>query len=326
VLDAENGRLVLEPSPATLAEVRRRLGARAGRAQADARFLAGPALTADGERVHVAINVDDPALLEGIDPAHCDGIGLTRTEFLFQGEALPDEERQYEVYCRIVAWAAGRPVIVRTLDAGGDKPIAGLTVDDERNPFLGLRGLRLSLARPEVFRVQLRALARAAKLGPLKVMAPMVTVPAEFVAFRRLFLDVIDELSAAGIEAGLPPLGMMVEVPAAALTAAHFDADFFSIGSNDLIQYVMAASRDNAAVAALYDPSNAAVLDLISRLIEAGRNRGAEVSLCGDMASDPALVPSLLELGLRRLSVAPAALGPVKAAIAGWPPAGRRPR
>ena len=136
-------------------------------------------MTADGERVHVAINVDDLALLEGLDPAHCDGIGLTRTEFLFQGKALPDEEQQYQAYRRIVEWAAGRPVIVRTLDAGGDKPVAGLTVDGERNPFLGLRGLRLSLARPEVFRLQLRALARAATRGDLKIMLPMVTLPRE---------------------------------------------------------------------------------------------------------------------------------------------------
>ena len=184
------------------------------------RFLAEPALTADGERVHVAINVDDPALLEGLDPAHCDGIGLTRTEFLFQGKELPDEEQQYQVYRRIVEWAAGRPVIVRTLDAGGDKPVAGLTVDGERNPFLGLRGLRLSLARPEVFRVQLRALARAAARGDLKIMLPMVTLPHELEAARAMLEEVVADLRAAGIEAAMAPLGMMVEVPAAALTAA----------------------------------------------------------------------------------------------------------
>jgi phosphotransferase system enzyme I (PtsI) len=255
-----------------------------------------------------------------VDPAHTDGIGLTRTEFLFQGGALPDEARQLAAYARILRWADGRPVTIRTLDAGGDKPIPGLTPEGERNPFLGLRGLRLSLARPDVFRVQLRALARAATLGPLRVMVPMVTVPAELVAFRRLFDEVVAELCTAGVEAVRPPLGMMVEVPAAALGAAGFDADFLSIGSNDLVQYVVAASRGDPAVAELYDPGNPAVLELIGRTVTAGRARGVEIGVCGDMASDPRMVPSLLDLGVRRLSVAPATLGAVKEAVALWRP------
>jgi phosphotransferase system enzyme I (PtsI) len=320
VLDAERGQLILDPTPDTLARTRRRQGAVTARTEANARFLDKPALTADGERVHVLVNVDDPALLEGLDPAHCDGIGLTRTEFLFRGKELPDEEQQYQVYCRIIAWAAGRPVIVRTLDAGGDKPVAGLTVDGERNPFLGLRGLRLSLARPEVFRVQLRALARAAARGDLKVMLPMVTEPRELDAARAMLEEVVADLRAAGIEAARPPLGMMIEVPAAALTAACFAADFYSIGSNDLVQYVMAASRDDPNVAALYDPGNPAIHALIRRVVEVADTRGVEVSLCGDMASNTAYLPTLLSLGLRRISVTPARLAPIKAAIAAWPP------
>ena len=271
-------------------------------------------MTADGERVHVAINVDDLALLEGLDPAHCDGIGLTRTEFLFQGRALPDEEQQYQAYRRIVEWAAGRPVIVRTLDAGGDKPVAGLTVDGERNPFLGLRGLRLSLARPEVFRVQLRALARAATRGDLKIMLPMVTLPRELEAARAMLEEVVADLRAAGIEAAMAPLGMMVEVPAAALTATTFAADFYSIGSNDLVQYVMAASRDNPAVAPLYDARNPAVHALIRQVVKAAGGRGVEASLCGELASDPMHISTLLRLGLRRLSVTP---GPARAGQGG---------
>jgi phosphotransferase system enzyme I (PtsI) len=277
-------------------------------------------VTAAGERVHVYLNVDDPGLLENLDPAQCDGIGLTRTEFLFQGRELPDEEQQYQVYRRIVEWAAGLPVVVRTLDAGGDKPVAGLTVDGERNPFLGLRGLRLSLARPEVFRLQLRALARAAATGDLKIMLPMVTEPRELEAARTMLEEVVTELRTAGIEAAMAPLGMMVEVPAAALTAAAFAADFYSIGSNDLVQYVMAASRDNPDVAPLYDPDNPAVHALIRQVVEAAGLRGVEVSLCGELASDPTHISTLLGLGLRRLSVSPARLGPVKAAIAAWPP------
>jgi phosphotransferase system enzyme I (PtsI) len=320
VLDAEQGRLILDPSSDTLAETRRRLSIRVAEVKADARFLDRPAVTADGQRVHVYVNVDDPALLDGLDPAHCDGIGLTRTEFLFQGRELPDEEQQYGAYCRLLDWAAGRPVIVRTLDAGGDKPVPGLTLDGERNPFLGRRGLRLSLARPDVFRVQLRALARAAAHGNLTIMLPRVSAPHELAAARSLFEEVLRDLQAAGIEAAKAPLGMMVEVPAAALTAAAFAADFYSIGSNDLVQYVMAASRDDPHVAPLYDAGNPAVHELMGRVVDVARERGVEVSLCGDVASDTAHLPALLSLGLRRISVAPAQLGQVKAAIAAWPP------
>jgi phosphotransferase system enzyme I (PtsI) len=210
-------------------------------------------------------------------------------------------------------------VTIRTLDAGGDKPIPGLTPEGESNPFLGVRGLRLSLARPDVFRVQLRALARAAPLGKLKVMVPMVTAPYEMAEARRLFEHAVAELRAEGVAAALPPFGMMVEVPAAALTAADFPADFYSIGSNDLVQYTTAVSRDSGALGRLYDPSNPAVLELIGRVDEAGRRLGREVSLCGDMAGDPALVGHLLRLGLRSLSVAPARLAGTKAAVAAWP-------
>jgi phosphotransferase system enzyme I (PtsI) len=208
-------------------------------------------------------------------------------------------------------------VTIRTLDAGGDKPIPGITIDGERNPFLGVRGLRLSLLRPEPFRVQLRALARAAADGPLKVMVPMVTLPEELAAARDHLDAVLAELASAGVAHARPALGMMVETPAAALTAAAFDADFYSIGSNDLTQYVMAAARDNAATAALARPDSPAVLELIARTVAAGRQRGVEVSLCGDMASRPELLPALLAAGLRSLSVAPAQIGRVKRALAG---------
>jgi phosphotransferase system enzyme I (PtsI) len=318
VLDGEAGRLIVNPAAATLSAIEARLQVAAARGVTEALLLDRPAATADGEQVLVLVNVDDPGLLATLDPRHCDGVGLTRTEFLFQGADLPDEATQLRAYAEVLRWAAGRPVIIRTLDAGGDKPIPGLTPDHERNPFLGLRGLRLSLARQDVFRVQLRALARAAAQAPLKVMAPMVSAPDEFTAFVSLFEDVLEELAAAGVAAARPALGMMVEVPAAALNLAAFDADFFSIGSNDLVQYVMAASRDEPAVANLYRPNDPAVLELIRRVVEVGSGLGREVSLCGEMAADPALVPQLLAAGLRRLSVAPAAIGGTKAAIAAW--------
>ncbi|HYZ34065.1 MAG TPA: putative PEP-binding protein, partial [Crenalkalicoccus sp.] len=247
----------------------------------------------------------------------CDGVGLVRTEFLFRaGAALPEEETQLAAYRRILRWAAGRPVALRTLDAGGDKPIPGLTPEGESNPFLGLRGLRLSLAHPATFRVQLRALARAAAEGPARIMLPMVTRPEELAVAAALLEEEVAALAAAGVAAARPPLGIMVEVPAAALGAARFAVDFYSIGSNDLVQYVMAAGRDIGAVAALQDPADPAVLELIARVAAAGAARGVEVSLCGDAAAEPALVPALLDAGLRAFSVAPRAVGAVKAAIA----------
>ena len=272
----------------------------------------------NGEPVAVMINVDDPALLDGIDPATCDGVGLTRTEFLFHGKAeLPDEAAQQAVYRRLLAWAGDRPVTIRTLDAGGDKPIPGLTPEREDNPVLGVRGLRLSLARPEIFRVQIRALLRAAPLGNLKVMLPMVTAPREFDEARSLFEEELADLQSEGSAAAMPALGMMIEVPAAALRIAEFAADFFSIGSNDLVQYTTACSRDNPGVAGLYDALDPAVLELIGRVVAGGRARDREVSLCGDMASDSAGLQALMERGLRAVSVAPAALARVKAEIAG---------
>ncbi len=241
-----------------------------------------------------------------------------RSEFLFRdGKPLPDEEAQYRAYCRFLEWAGGKPVTIRTLDIGGDKPIRGLTPDGERNPFLGLRGVRLTLAKEDVFRTQLRALARAALHGKLKVMVPMITVASELQATAGLLDEVMAELAEAGIPAKRPPLGIMVEVPAVALAPELLSkAAFFSIGSNDLTQYVMAAARDETSVAALSDPSHPAVLKLIATVAGYGAEHGIEVSLCGDMASEPRLVPALIAAGLRRLSVSPLAIGRVKAALA----------
>ena len=323
VLDAEAGRLVIAPSNGTLARATRALETRAADGRAAEALIARPAVLPDGEAVQVLINVDDPAILESLVPEHCDGVGLTRTEFLFRDGHLPGEDAQLAVYRRLVAWARGRPVTVRTLDAGGDKPIPGVTPDGESNPFLGVRGLRLSLSRPDVLLVQLRALARAAALGPLKVMVPMVTVPEEMARVRALLDAAIASLAAEGVAHARPALGMMVEVPAAAMTAERFEADFFSIGSNDLVQYLTACARDNPAVAPLADPRHPAVAELIRRVVEAARAKAVEVSLCGDMASDPNLVPLLLACGLRALSVAPAQIGRVKLAIHRYPGAGR---
>jgi phosphotransferase system enzyme I (PtsI) len=315
ILDSGAGTLTLEPSPATIDAARVRI-AGGKKDEAEIRgILRRPAATMHGEPVKILVNVDEPGLLNTLSPEICDGVGLTRTEFLFKDAHQPGEEEQLAFYARLIEWAGGRAVTIRTLDAGGDKPIAGVTIDGESNPFLGVRGLRLSLAKPDIFRVQLRALARAAALGPIKVMFPMVTVPSEVETARDLMLAEIADLTAADVACAIPPMGIMVEVPSAALTARDFPVDFYSIGSNDLIQYTMAAARDNSALAPLADPLNPALIELIRRTVEAANATGREVSLCGDMASTPAHVGALIDAGLRSLSCAPAQVGPVKLAV-----------
>lgn len=321
LLDGETGQVRVAPGAAELAAFEQRRAAARAQAAEWQKYLTQPAVTATGARVLTQINVADPAELDHLDPAICDGIGLVRTEFLFHDQReLPDEDRQFAVYRRLVDWAEGRPVTIRTLDAGGDKPIAGLTIDNESNPFLGMRGIRLSLARPDVFRIQLRALARAAAAGPLKIMLPMVTIPEEVKAAAELLQAEVAALEKSGIPCRLPALGIMVEVPAAALAVDRFPAAFFSIGSNDLTQYVTAAARDIATVAPLADPANPAVLALIERVVGFGRISGREVSLCGDAGGDPKLIPHLLASGMRNLSMSPALLARAKATIARWAP------
>jgi len=317
LVDGERAALWIDPQTATRAEFEMRARGATVMMRAASAFRREPAVTKDGVRIAVLINVASPAELDGLDPADCDGVGLVRTEFLFEGrQAPPDEDAQLEIYARIVAWAAGRPVTIRTLDAGGDKPIPGLTLDGERNPFLGLRGVRLSLARTDVFRPQLRALCRTAALGPVEVMLPMIATSGELRASADLLDEEYANLCKAGTPARRPALGVMVETPAAAIAPDLIDADFYSIGSNDLTQYVLAAARDSEAVASLYDPSHPAVLRLIAGVAAHGAARGRKVSLCGDAGSDPRLVERLLRTGLRALSVPPTAIDAVKQAIA----------
>jgi phosphotransferase system enzyme I (PtsI) len=281
------------------------------------RFRFEPAVRRDGSRIELLINVAGVDELAHIDVRSCDGIGLMRSEFLFRdGLPLPDEDEQYRAYRRFLEWAEGRPVTIRTLDIGGDKPIRGLTPEGESNPFLGLRGVRLTLARDDVFRTQLRALARAAVHGPLKVMIPMVTIPEEITRSAALFDDCIAELRAEGAACERPPLGIMVEVPAVAVAPDLFNAAaFFSIGSNDLTQYVTASSREDGRVAALNDASHPAVARLIGSVVRHCREHSIPVSLCGDMASDVRHLKTLVDCGLTSLSVAASRVARIKAAL-----------
>ena len=317
LIDTENAMLVVSPDGKLAVDfASRQQRARIAGAEAE-RHANAPAVTASGERVQLLVNVADGSELDRLDPACCDGIGLVRTELMLPEAAdLADEEKQYLTYCRILRWADGRPVTIRTLDAGGDKPIMGYTIDGERNPFLGMRGLRLSLLHPSVLITQLRALARAAARGPLKVMVPMVTSPRELDRARVMLDRAVAGLRKEGVEHAVPELGMMIEVPAAAIAIDLFEAAFFSIGSNDLIQYLTASSRDSDDLSPLHDPLQPAVLRLIREVVEHADAHRIPVSLCGDMASDVRCIPALLDVGLRSLSVAPAAVARVKSAVA----------
>jgi phosphotransferase system enzyme I (PtsI) len=318
ILDGRSGLLVLSPGDRERARLGEAAAAHHAAALRAAGYLSRAAVTANGVAIKVLVNIGDPSDVERIAVETCDGVGLMRTEFLFRdGQPMPDEEQQYAAYRRVLDWAQGRPVTIRTLDAGGDKPIRGYTPEGEANSFLGARGLRLSLTRPDVFRVQLRALARAAPHGALKVMWPMVTTPEELDAASALFDAELAALQAAGIASARPALGMMVEVPYPAMMPEAFaSAAFFSVGSNDLQQYLAAAARDNAAVAPLAEAVIPGVVELIRGLTAFGAGRGIDVSICGDLAGDTRWTAQLLHAGLRSLSVAPAALGHVKAAIA----------
>jgi phosphoenolpyruvate-protein phosphotransferase (PTS system enzyme I) len=318
LLDGEGAILELDPSAEQIGLFERRRNLlRKNRASARA-ILRRPTASWAGEKIRLLINIQRVEDLDHVDAQYADGIGLMRTEFLLGRQAgLPDEETQYQAYDAVLRWAGKRPVTIRTFDAGGDKPVPGFTVDGEANPFLGVRGLRLCLARPEVFVVQLRALARAAVRENLKVMFPMVTTPTELETARRMLVKAVDELQAERTPAALPEIGIMVEVPAAALAIERFDASFFSIGSNDLAQYLTACDRSNGALANLIDPLQPAMLSVVKYVADYGRRAGRGVSLCGDMAGDPRCVPGLLSCGLRELSVNPSALALVKQTIDG---------
>jgi phosphotransferase system enzyme I (PtsI) len=315
LLDGAAGRLIIAPEVEEAAAFEASRAAASREAAEGETVLREPARTGNGRTIAILLNIADPAELDGLDPGICDGIGLVRTELLFEGRALPDEEAQTAVYSRIARWAAGRPVTIRVLDAGGDKPIPGLTPEGESNPFLGMRGIRLLLRHPGLFKTQLRALARAASEGAIEVMLPMVSVPAEIADARRMLDEACAELAEEGRPHRRPSLGIMVEVPAVAVTPERFDADFYSIGSNDLVQYTLAASRDIAALSERATASDAAVLRLIANVVRHGERMGRKVSICGDAAGDPLLIPYLLAAGLLHLSMAPSQVARAKLAI-----------
>jgi phosphoenolpyruvate-protein phosphotransferase len=315
-LALDGGAGVVEVAPdaaAVAAYAARRDAEAAARAEALA-AAAEPATLADGTRVEVFANLGAPGEAPGAVAQGAEGVGLLRTEFLFlEREAAPSEDEQVELLRAVARGMQGRPVVVRTLDAGADKPLPFLRQAREDNPFLGVRGIRLSLAEPALLRTQLRAILRVAAEHPIAVMFPMVATLDEFRAARALLEE---ERAALGSDA-MPEVGVMVEVPALALDAEAFAAevDFFSVGTNDLAQYAMAAERGNAAVAGLLEAARPAVLALIAAVVAAAEAHGRWVGVCGELAGDPEAAVLLAGLGVRELSMAPSRIPAVKAAL-----------
>jgi phosphoenolpyruvate-protein phosphotransferase (PTS system enzyme I) len=309
ILDGYAGKLILYPSPETLHRYRTlSLAKEKVRNSLDA--MRGAATeTTDGHPLTVSANIELVDDLPLVKHSGAKGIGLYRTEFLLlNGEEMPDEKRQAEVYTRVAQEMAPHTVIVRTLDAGGDKlPVEPLT-DPEPNPFLGWRGIRVSLARPAMFREQIRAVLRASAYGKVALMFPMISGLSEVLRSKDMVKACMEELDREGVPFDHKlPVGVMIEVPAAAICADLLapEVDFFSIGTNDLIQYTVAADRVNPHVAELYRPTHPAVIHLIKRTIEAASNNGIWTSICGEMAGDIRLTPLLLGLGVEELSVGP---------------------
>lgn len=313
-LDGTRGTVVVDPDEATRGELlAERTRLEDARREAAMR-ASTPAETVDGVRVEVAANIGGPKEVAAAVAAGAEGVGLFRTEFLFMGrDEMPDEDEQEAAYRAAAEALDGRPMVVRTMDAGADKPLPYLAQPHEANPFLGVRGLRLGLARPDLLGVQLRALCRVGEDHRVRVMFPMVATLEELRSARRA----LEEARAAVGVRRAPEVGIMIEVPAAAMIAGHLAAEvgFFSVGTNDLTQYTLAADRGNDRVASLADPLHPAVLRLIGLAAEAAAANGAWTGVCGELAGDPSATAVLLGLGVRELSMSAPAIGLVKEAV-----------
>ncbi|WP_083747424.1 phosphoenolpyruvate--protein phosphotransferase [Teichococcus deserti] len=325
VLDGSAGTIVLRPGPAAMEAGREALAAYAKEKTRLGKLRRLPSVTLDAEEVELQANLEIPAELPLIAQAGAQGIGLLRTEFLFMNrEDLPDEDAQFHAYAQIVGPLAGDQVTIRVLDWGGEKDIEALAEGIEPyhagpNPALGLRGIRMLLKRPELLEAQFAAILRIAAQGPVRILLPMVTVPSEVAQAREIYERVARRLRRKGVPLPekLPPLGAMIETPGAALAAdaIALEADFFAIGTNDLAMYTLAVDRAEAEVAHLYDPLHPAVLRLVQFATEAALRLRMPVSVCGEMAGNPRLVPLLLGLGIRTLSMNASAIPRVKQVV-----------
>lgn len=320
VLDAKQGEVIINPSEAELKEYSDRREAFLKEKEALQVLLDKPSITTDGHQVELVANIGSPKDMDNVLSNGAEGVGLYRTEFLYMESTddFPSEEAQYEAYKVVLEAAEGKRVVVRTLDIGGDKTLPYFQFDPEMNPFLGYRAIRLCLDRKDIFKTQIRALLRASVHGKLAIMFPMIATVDEFKAAKDFVLETKEELKAEGIKVSDSiEIGMMVEIPASAVLADEFAkyADFFSIGTNDLIQYSMAADRMSEKVAYLYQPLNPAILRLIKMTIDGAHSQGRWCGMCGEMGGDAKAAPVLLGLGLDEFSMSATKILPTRKII-----------
>ncbi|HEY4309710.1 MAG TPA: phosphoenolpyruvate--protein phosphotransferase [Pirellulales bacterium] len=316
IVDGDRGQVILQPDEETLARYRRDEVQHRSHELTLAALRDLPAITADGEQIDLFGNIEFPHEVRHCLSRGAGGVGLYRTEFLYLGtETPPDEEGHFQAYSSVVRAMGDRPVIIRTFDLGADKVQSQVAIEEEKNPFLGLRSTRLALRNLPLFRTQLRAILRASTLGDVRVMFPLIATLLELRQAKMVLADVMEDLD----ERGQPfnrnlPVGMMVEVPSAVLMIDHFveEVDFLSIGTNDLIQYTLAVDRSNKDVADLYSASDPAVLKLVKMAIDSAQRHDKSISLCGQMSANSTYTMLLLGLGLRQLSVAASAIPEIK--------------
>lgn len=308
ILDGADGTLTVDPTDEETACYQSRKAQADCEAQALEAFRTCPSQTKDGAALEICANIGTPQEAQQAMKYGADGVGLFRSEFLFMDrDALPTEDEQFEAYRTAAQTMAGKPLIIRTLDVGGDKKLPTLELPHEDNPFLGFRAIRMTLSHPEIFRPQLRAILRAAAYGDVRVMFPMIGSMDQLREAKTLLREQEQTLQAEGVPTGPVKVGMMVEIPAAAVLAEKFakEVDFFSIGTNDLTQYTLAVERGNAAVAHLYAPEHPAVLRLIAMTAQAAAERHIPCGMCGEAAGDPKLAPAFVGMGVNELSMSP---------------------
>ena len=307
IVDGLSGDVFLNPSEEVVAEYRAKAEAFALQQAEWEKLKDSKTYTKDGHQVELAANIGTPKDLEGVVNNGAEGVGLYRTEFLYMdSHEMPTEEDQFEAYKAVLEGMNGKPVVVRTMDIGGDKELPYLPLPHEMNPFLGYRAIRISLNEPEMFRTQLRALLRASVYGKLRIMFPMIATLNDFRGAKALLEEEKAKLIAEGVAVSDDiQVGIMIEIPAAAVLAHQFakEVDFFSIGTNDLIQYTMAADRMNERVSYLYQPYNPSILTLIKHVIDSAHKEGKWAGMCGEMAGDQTAVPLLVGLGLDEFSM-----------------------
>mgnify|MGYP001324075869 CR=1 FL=1 len=319
IVDGDSGQVLINPELNELAEYQVKVQAQAEQYNQDMILSELAAVTKDGHPIQLAANIGRPADMDQAVRQGCEGVGLFRSEFLFMGrDTAPNEDEQFAAYRQVVEQCRNKLCIVRTMDIGGDKPLPYLNIAKEENPFLGFRAIRISLARPELFMTQLKAILRAGVYGSVAIMLPMIISQSEIVQARKYLQQAMAELEEQGVEYSSDvPLGIMIETPAAAVLAPVLAAecDFFSIGTNDLVQYTLAVDRGNAAVSSLYSHFHPAVLNLIQGIIQAGHQQGIWVGMCGEMAGDPFATPLLTAMGIDELSMSAPAIPRVKTVI-----------